>query len=244
MLEELKKLKDLQLLDSEAFKLEEELESLPEKNDSLNQKITEMESKLSELRNAISIQLEEKQKREEILHKGEDKLKVITGKQSAIRNKEEYNALLREIDNIKRFNRDLSDEISEIDKEIEFKNNELKLIEEETVNKINEFTKIIKDNEKRMNELDTNLEKMISKRDKLAENIKPVIYRKYQRILESSSNGKAIALAEDKVCLGCNMTLPPELFNMVLRATRIEVCPNCQCILVPSQKQQEKPAPQ
>lgn len=241
MLEELKKLKDLQLLDSEAFRLEEELESLPEKNEALQQKISEMQSRLSELRNAISIQVEEKQKREEILHKGEDKLKVITGKQSAIRNKEEYNALLREIDNIKRFNRDLGDEIAEIDKEIEFKNNELKLIEEETESKINEFGKMIRDNEKRMTELDTNLEKMIAKRDKLAENIRPAIYRKYQRILESSPNGKAIALAEDKVCMGCNMTLPPELFNMVLRATRIEVCPNCQCILVPSQKS-EKPA--
>ena len=67
LLEELKKLKDLQLLDSEAFRLEEELESLPEKNEALQQKISEMQSRLSELRNAISIQVEEKQKREEIL---------------------------------------------------------------------------------------------------------------------------------------------------------------------------------
>jgi len=240
LLDELKKLKDLQFIDSQVFDLEEELDSLPEQNELLNAKITEMEGKLKELRSAIAIQLEEKQKRDDILKKGEDKLKTITGKQSAIRNKDEYNALLREIDNIKRFNRDLSDEIAEIDKEIEFKNNELKLIEEETVKKIEENRKKMSENEKRVKELDNTLEKISEKREKLIQNIRPAVYRKYQRIFESSPNGKAIALAEDRVCHGCNMTLPPELFNMVLRSTRIEVCPNCQCILIPVKKENKE----
>jgi uncharacterized protein len=240
LLDELKKLKDLQFIDSQVFDLEEELDSLPEQNELLNAKIVEMEGKLKELRSAIAIQLEERQKRDEILKKGEDKLKTITGKQSAIRNKDEYNALLREIDNIKRFNRDLSDEIAEIDKEIEFKNNELKLIEEETVKKIEENRKKMSENEKRVKELDNTLEKISEKREKLIQNIRPAVYRKYQRIFESSQNGKAIALAEDRVCHGCNMTLPPELFNMVLRATRIEVCPNCQCILIPVKKENKE----
>ncbi|HQI06073.1 MAG TPA: hypothetical protein PL195_12505, partial [bacterium] len=178
MLDELKKLKDLQFIDSQVFDLEEELDSLPEQNELLNAKITEMEGKLKELRSAIAIQLEEKQKRDDILKKGEDKLKTITGKQSAIRNKDEYNALLREIDNIKRFNRDLSDEIAEIDKEIEFKNNELKLIEEETVKKIEENRKKMSENEKRVKELDNTLEKISEKREKLIQNIRPAVYRK------------------------------------------------------------------
>lgn len=241
MLEELKKLKDLQLVDSEIFELEEELDNLPEQNENLVAQIGEMESKLEELRNAIKIQMEEKQKREDILKKGEDKLKNITGKQqSAIRNKEEYNALLREIDNIKRFNRDISDEVGEIDKEIGFKNTELELIENESLEKIKEFKDLISKNEKRMNDLEKIVDKKYKDREKIAEKIRPVVVRKYQRIFDSSLNGKAIALAEDRVCLGCNMTLPPELFNLVLRSKRIEVCPNCQCILVPSDKAEIK----
>ena len=166
-------------------------------------------------------------------NKGEDKLKGITGKQSAIRNKEEYGALLREIDNIKRFNRDLSDEIKEIEREIEFKNTELAAIEDETVEKIAEYRKKIEENTKKMETLDNDLQKMYLKREGFTKKIRPIVYRKYQRIIESSPNGRAIADAENKICLGCNMTLPPELFNMVLRAERIEVCPNCQCILIP-----------
>ena len=234
LLEELKKLVNLQAVDSEIFKLEEELDTLPDSNDALEEQIVEKENKIKELKNAIDIQVDEKEKRDEIYKKGEEKLKTITGKQSAIRNKEEYNALLREIDNIKRFNRDLSDEINEISKEIEAKTEELNVTDEQFSREIEGFKKQIAINTKRMDELDKTIDKLYDEREKLSKNIRPAVYNKYQRIIETSPNGKAIAMAEHRVCLGCNMTLPPELYNMVLRAVRIEVCPNCQCILIPA----------
>ena len=233
LLEELKKLVNLQAVDSEIFKLEEELDTLPDSNDALEEQIAEKEDKIKELKNAIDIQVDEKEKRDFIYKKHEDQLKTITGKQSAIRNKEEYNALLREIDNIKRFNRDLSDEISEISREIEAKTEELNITEEQFSREIEGFKKQISANTKRMEELDKTIDKLYDEREKLSKNIRPAVYNKYQRILNNSTNGKAIAMAEHRVCLGCNMTLPPELYNMVLRAVRIEVCPNCQCILIP-----------
>ena len=233
LLEELKKLVNLQAVDSEIFKLEEELDTLPDSNDALEEQIAEKEDKIKELKNAIDIQVDEKEKRDFIYKKHEDQLKTITGKQSAIRNTEEYNALLREIDNIKRFNRDLSDEISEISREIEAKTEELNITEEQFSREIEGFKKQISANTKRMEELDKTIDKLYDEREKLSKNIRPAVYNKYQRILNNSTNGKAIAMAEHRVCLGCNMTLPPELYNMVLRAVRIEVCPNCQCILIP-----------
>lgn len=241
LLEELKKLVNLQAVDSEIFKLEEELDTLPDSNDALEEQIVEKENKIKELKNAIDIQVDEKEKRDEIYKKGEEKLKTITGKQSAIRNKEEYNALLREIDNIKRFNRDLSDEINEISKEIEAKTEELNVTDEQFSREIEGFKKQIAINTKRMDELDKTIDKLYDEREKLSKNIRPAVYNKYQRIIETSPNGKAIAMAEHRVCLGCNMTLPPELYNMVLRAVRIEVCPNCQCILIPGENH-SKPA--
>ncbi len=233
MLEELRKLKDLQKIDSLIFSREDELDSLPEENDLLRDKIDGMQSKVNELKNGISIQEEEKSKRSEILHKGEDKLKSITGKQSAIRNKDEYNTLLREIDNIKRFNKELDEEINQINREIEIKNEELKTIEEECSKKTTEYEKKIKENLSRISQLETEIDAIYEDRDKVASKIKPIVLRKYERILQSSASGRAIALAEDYICKGCNMTLPPQLFNNILKADKIEMCPNCQCILLP-----------
>ena len=235
MLKELKKLEELQKFDSLIFQKEEELDHLPEENEKLKGNIVEMEDKLKELNNSISIQEEERKKREEILKKGEDKLKTITGKQSAIRNKEEYNSLLREIDNIKRFNRELEEEINEINREIEIKLEELNLIEEDSKKKIIEHKSKMEDNDSRIENLEKEIDDIFEKRDKVAENIRPAIRRKYERILENSPNGHAVATAKDYICSGCNMTLPPQLFNNVLKSEKIEMCPNCQRILLPDE---------
>lgn len=243
MLEELKKLEKLQKFDSLIFSKEDEMESLPENNDFLEGRISEIENKIKELSNAIAIQEEEKRKRSDILSKGEDKLRSITGKQSAIRNKEEYNALLREIDNIKRFNKELEEEIAEINREIEVKFAELQLIETESNNKIAEYKAKMEENGSRFNLLESEIEKIYIERNKLSQEIKQVILRKYERILENSPVGKAIAQAENYICKGCNMTLPPQLYNNVLKSEKIEMCPNCQVILVPSENISSSSAP-
>ncbi len=235
MLEELQKLKKLQKCDALIYQREDELDTLPEENDSLERRIKEMENKITELRNGVSIQDEERKKREDILNRGEDKLKGITGKQSAIRNKDEYNALLREIDNIKRFNKEIEEEIAEIGREVDLKSQELGLVEQDNLKKIGEFKHKLADNLKRMKTLENDIEKMYDERDKVAAAIRPAILRKYERILESSKTGKAIAEVDNYICHGCNMTLPPQLYNNVLKSERIETCPNCQCILLPAE---------
>jgi len=244
VLEELQKLKKLQKCDAQIFQREDELDALPEENESLEKQIREMENKIAELRNGVSIQEEERKKREDILSRGEDKLKGITGKQSAIRNKDEYNALLREIDNIKRFNKEIEEEISEIGREVDLKSQELGLVEQENIKKIAESKHKLNDNLKRMKTIENDIEKMYDERDKLTGAIRPAILRKYERILESSKTGKAIAEVDNYICRGCNMTLPPQLYNNVLKSERMETCPNCQCILLPSEnRKNEKKGP-
>ncbi len=240
MIEELRKLKKLQAYDEQIYRREEELDALPEENAALEARIAEMEGKLTELRNGIALQQEEIRKRTEIVARGEEKLKAITGKQSAIRNKDEYNALLREIDNIKRFNKEVEEEAGEITREMEIRAQELKLVEEEHLAKIAECRQKLNENRKRIASLEREIEKMYEDRDKLTAGIRPAVLRKYERILESSSSGKAIAEADKYLCRGCNMTLPPQLYHNVLKAERIETCPNCQCILIPSESRRSE----
>ena len=129
---------------------------------------------------------------------------------------------MREIDAIKRLNRDLGDEIAEINKEIETKTEELNATDEQFSKEIDGFKKQIALNTKRMEELDKTIDKLYDDREKLTQNIRQVVYRKYQRILETSPNGRAIAKAEYRkekdtpaygLCLGCNMK--PAAFRLV-----------------------------
>lgn|GEM_PF-771827 len=248
MLEELRKLKKLQFCDEQIYRREEELDALPEERESLEALIKEMEDRVNELRNGVAMQQEELRKRNDILIRGEEKLKAITGKQSAIRNKEEYNALLREIDNIKRFNKEIEEEISEIGHEMEIKIQELKLAEEEHLKKIAGYRQRLDENKKRATQLEREIDRMYDERDKIAAGIPRALLRKYERIIEHADGGRALAEASDYVCRGCNMTLPPQLYHDVLKAEKatvfrmeaIRTCPHCQRILVPPENSQDK----
>ncbi len=240
LLKELRKLEELQKLDLEIFKKEELLENLPAENERLEKETSEMNSKLRELKDNVAIQFSEKEKRLEILSKGEEKLKSITGKQSAIKNKDEYNAILREIDNIKRFNKELEEEISEINKEIDIKNEEIAQIEESYTAKIAENEAKTSENRELMETLEKEIDELDEKRESFAADIRPVVRKKYERVLESSRDGKAVVIADNYICGGCNMTLPPQLFNNVLKSAKIEMCPNCQRIILPPHKNEEE----
>jgi predicted nucleic acid-binding Zn-ribbon protein len=48
-----------------------------------------------------------------------------------------------------------------------------------------------------------------------------------------SKRGNAVAEITSGVCRGCHISLPPQLYNQILRAERVFQCPNCQRILMP-----------
>ncbi|MYF47801.1 MAG: hypothetical protein F4214_02335, partial [Candidatus Dadabacteria bacterium] len=44
-------------------------------------------------------------------------------------------------------------------------------------------------------------------------------------------NGRALALAENEKCTSCNINIPPQLYNEILKRTKLVQCPNCKKIL-------------
>ena len=54
--------------------------------------------------------------------------------------------------------------------------------------------------------------------------------RKYQLLFERR-DGRAVVQAKQGACLGCNMHLPPQLFNSLLQVPDIQACPHCNRLL-------------
>jgi predicted nucleic acid-binding Zn-ribbon protein len=57
------------------------------------------------------------------------------------------------------------------------------------------------------------------------------VLKRYQSLREQR-RGQAVAVARDGYCLGCNMHLPPQLYNSLFRAEELISCPHCQRMLV------------
>jgi predicted nucleic acid-binding Zn-ribbon protein len=50
--------------------------------------------------------------------------------------------------------------------------------------------------------------------------------------LRGQRRGQAVAVARDGYCLGCNMHLPPQLYNSLFRLDELISCPHCQRMLI------------
>ncbi len=50
--------------------------------------------------------------------------------------------------------------------------------------------------------------------------------------LREQRRGQALAFARDGYCMGCNMHLPPQLYNNLYKYEELLVCPHCQRILI------------
>jgi uncharacterized protein len=61
--------------------------------------------------------------------------------------------------------------------------------------------------------------------------------RQYEK-LRQNRRGIAIVEARDGGCLGCNMHIPPQLYNNLFRGEELITCPHCQRMLVLKQDQQ------
>lgn len=54
--------------------------------------------------------------------------------------------------------------------------------------------------------------------------------------LRAQRRGQAMAVARDGYCLGCNMHLPPQLYNSLFKYEELVTCPHCQRMLILKQQ--------
>jgi hypothetical protein len=80
----------------------------------------------------------------------------------------------------------------------------------------------------RLNEVETPF--LPSKRRaKAGFKVQPVLYRRYELIRKR--RGSAIAFTHEGTCSACHMTLPPQLFQQLMRREEFGQCPSCNRIL-------------
>ncbi len=66
-------------------------------------------------------------------------------------------------------------------------------------------------------------------RDVAAKRVEPSVLKKYSSI--RMKRGLALAPVKNGTCQGCNMNIPPQVFNMLQRGNSIELCGNCNRII-------------
>jgi uncharacterized protein len=75
-----------------------------------------------------------------------------------------------------------------------------------------------------------------ARREAITKELPASLVKRYNA-LRDQRRGQAVAIARDGYCLGCNMNLPPQLYNSLFRGDELISCPHCQRVLILKQQQ-------
>lgn len=183
----------------------------------------ELELAKSELENSLSLE-------QENIRRSETNMKEI-------KTNKEFQAVGREITAARKQTSDLEEQIlqklaqiEELKADIAARTADFSALEKNTELRC-------KEKEKQIQELQQSIDNDTAKREAIMGELAPALLKRYDS-LRAQRRGQAIAIARDGYCLGCNMQLPPQLYNSLFRSDELIVCPHCQRVLILKLQQQ------
>jgi predicted nucleic acid-binding Zn-ribbon protein len=208
--------RQLAVLESEAGELTAERTRVEGMVATLGDDLAHLEGELAELDCALSIE--------------QDNVVKAEGRLPAIKTQKEYVAVLKEIDTAKKVNKEIQDKIKS-------KNEEIAALAAEKVEKDADLAAISARTAERaaliqaqIDEIKANTSARETERKDLFAQIPPSLGKRYQVLIERR-HGVAVVLAQKGACTGCNMLLPPQLYNNLYTTREILSCPLCNRLL-------------
>ena len=231
MINRLKTLYELQLLDDQLDELEELRGDLPHAVEDLEKKLKSLKGDTEEKELKRKESLEKREENEEEIEKLRANQKKFKAQLYQVRNNKEYDALTKEIDHSEELinkmeaeNNALADASKGLALDIEAIEPQLTELKAELKTKEADLKEIIKANEKEE-------VKLKEKRKKIINETKKPDYAAYMRI-RKAKKGKAVVTIKRSACSGCHNIVPSQRQLEIRRNNKLFFCEYCGRILV------------
>lgn len=221
---------DIQKIDQVVRILNTKKQTLPEKAAELDQSFRSSKERMDEERTGLEGLNRLHREKETELKTGQDKLRKARERLQEVKTNKEYQAMLTEIDTIEQTNGKMEEEILVLYDRIDERKGALKTHEKEFEQVRVTFEVERKKIDEEIATLDGALQEQKDRFDALIGNLEPDLRRRYEMI-KVRRNGIAIVAVRKGICSGCNMNIPPQLYNDIQRSEQIHCCPNCNRIL-------------
>lgn len=230
MQEEILRLIELQNLDLEILKIEKAVQEIPQSLQKAQKEKDQLFNKIEHFKNLIEEKTKQKNLFEEELKQEYQRLKSTQARLVQIRGTREYQLLLREIEEIKKANKQKEEEILKLMEEIEKLEQEKRKLEEEFAKVEEIFNQEKQKFDDYCTQLNQEKAKLIEQRISLSKKIPARLLKKYE-LLRERKGGIGIAPVDNYVCEGCHMAIPPQLYNEIQRDNRYYECPHCKRLI-------------
>ena len=229
MRDQLKRLEELQRYDAQIQELTNSLKAIPAKLEASQADFTRVESLLDNERAQLSESQRYYTDQKSQLQVEETTASSAKNKLSMAKNSKEYVAAQREIEQTRESVQNREQEIGKLIEAVQVKEKLLseRATELEVLRK--SMDKDAETGRKKMAELEAKIAEIKVDRDKVAAGIRPDVLKRYGAI--RMRRGLAVTTVRNGTCQGCNMNVPPQLYNVIQRGNTIETCPYCHRIV-------------
>ena len=220
----------LQDYDSRIQEIITEQKEGPLKIQKLNDELDAMRKRFQEQKERLESLNRDRSRIEQDIQDMENRIEKSDMKLSHIKSNKEYQAALKEIDDLNRLKYEMEDNVLQIMEEIE----ELEKIYEKHKDEQEELEQKVKlDKDRISRELDA-MEKeyrdLEKERVNFAQTLDQELLKKYCFIKERKG-GKAIGPVIGGVCQSCHMEIPQQTYNELIRGRSLLSCTNCDRLI-------------
>ncbi len=220
----------LQDCDVQVKDIRSKKEEGPDKIKALEDELKHMEEQVEEELGQRDAYKGERRQIEQDIEELESKIEKSKVKLSNIKSNKEYEAALKEIDELEREKALSEDSVIEIMEEVESLEGKCAVSKA----RMDEFKKRLREDKREIQEeleaLDRNLENREKERVRIRKEINEDLLKKYDSIIEHKG-GVAISPVIKGVCQACHMGIPPQKFNELMRGNELMSCPHCTRII-------------
>jgi predicted nucleic acid-binding Zn-ribbon protein len=221
---------EIQKIDLEIREQQKRQDAIPAHLKTLETSVTQLQAKITSLRTQRDAAAQEAQTLRHVVEDEVQKIRKWESRLNDIRNQREYQALSRETEGSKRANRDAEEKTHELHKLQESLDVQLAELQEklDAAQTLCGAEKVTVD--AAVTQITDSMQQQIKRRDALIPRVPKPLFRKYDAI-RSRRFGVGLSMVVVGCCQGCNMKLPPQLYNILQRGDSIEQCPSCHRLI-------------
>jgi predicted nucleic acid-binding Zn-ribbon protein len=227
---QLERLVALQIVDLKIQEMERVKEEIPQRIASLEEEFRKEEESVQAERAELEKLQKERPQKEKDLEEEIDRVKKAEARVFEIKTNKEYQAVLKEIDNAKKLNRQREEEILGILERLEDMQNHLGKGEKSLEARRREYQRQVAELKQKAASFDEEMAGEVRQREEQEKAIPQDLLSKYHMLLEKRQ-GVAVAQVINGVCQACNMNLRPQLYIELQKQDTLIACPNCNRIL-------------
>ena len=229
-LEQIRQLVALQHVDDGIHAVHAELEAAPKEVEALEKRFLAQDSQRNWILEKVQ-HLQEQQKRLDAdIEDDESRLANSKNKLMQVENDREYQAMVREMDNMERQNISREEERMALQEERALQEENLRNVEE-TWNELKvELERQQENLEFRLNLSREKLEGLEAERATVSKDIPAPVLGRYE-FIRNRLRHPVIVPVEEGICSGCHIAIPPQVFIDLQRGNHIMSCPNCQRLM-------------